>query len=292
MRISKSTKIGALTLIALFLLYFGLNYLKGFNVFKRQNVYYASFPEVKNVNIASPVLVNGYKVGVVKSLSFDYKNGRSIIVGVDLESEYRMPKGSHLAIHQTALSGAELRIMQGDPRDGYLNPGDTIRSETPDDIMSVTSNKIVPSVVNMMPKVDSVIVGLSNMVNNPNLVIMMENMATTAQRLNRLTASLDKSIGTQLPAVMANTRTITDNVAELSEELKQLKLEALMAELQATSENLRSFSDQIRNSNGSLGMLLNDKSLYMRLDSMASSADALLRDLKANPKRYVHFSIF
>lgn len=292
MRINKTTKIGALTLIALFLLYFGLNYLKGFNVFKRQNVYYASFPEVKNVNIASPVLVNGYKVGVVKSLSFDYKNGRSIIVGVDLESEYRMPKGSHLAIHQTALSGAELRIMQGDPRDGYLNPGDTIRSETPDDIMSVTSNKIVPSVVNMMPKVDSVIVGLSNMVNSPNLVIMMENMAATAQRLNRLTASLDKSIGTQLPAVMANTRTITDNVAELSEELKQLKLEALMAELQATSENLRSFSDQIRNSNGSLGMLLNDKSLYMRLDSMASSADALLRDLKANPKRYVHFSVF
>ncbi|MDH7904315.1 MlaD family protein [Porphyromonas gingivalis] len=292
MRISKTTKIGALTLIALFLLYFGLNYLKGFNVFKRANVYYAAFPEVKNVNIASPVLVNGYKVGVVKSLNFDYKNGRSIVVGIDLESEYRMPKGSHLAIHQTALSGAELRIMQGDPRDGYLNPGDTIRSETPDDIMSVTSNKIVPSVANMMPKVDSVIVGLANMVNNPNLAVMMENMAATAQRLNRLTASLDKSIGTQLPAVMANTRTITDNVAMLSEELKQLKLEALMAELQATSENLRSFSDQIRNSNGSLGMLLNDKSLYMRLDSMASSADALLRDLKANPKRYVHFSVF
>lgn len=292
MRISKTTKIGALTLIALFLLYFGLNYLKGFNVFKRANVYYAAFPEVKNVNIASPVLVNGYKVGVVKSLSFDYKNGRSIVVGIDLESEYRMPKGSHLAIHQTALSGAELRIIQGDPRDGYLNPGDTIRSETPDDIMSVTSNKIVPSVVNMMPKVDSVIVGLANMVNNPNLAVMMENMAATAQRLNRLTASLDKSIGTQLPVVMANTRTITDNVAMLSEELKQLKLEALMAELQATSENLRSFSDQIRNSNGSLGMLLNDKSLYMRLDSMASSADALLRDLKANPKRYVHFSVF
>lgn len=292
MRISKTTKIGALTLIALFLLYFGLNYLKGFNVFKRANVYYAAFPEVKNVNIASPVLVNGYKVGVVKSLSFDYKNGRSIVVGIDLESEYRMPKGSHLAIHQTALSGAELRIIQGDPRDGYLNPGDTIRSETPDDIMSVTSNKIVPSVVNMMPKVDSVIVGLANMVNNPNLAVMMENMAATAQRLNRLTASLDKSIGTQLPAVMANTRTITDNVAMLSEELKPLKLEALMAELQATSENLRSFSDQIRNSNGSLGMLLNDKSLYMRLDSMASSADALLRDLKANPKRYVHFSVF
>lgn len=292
MRISKTTKIGALTLIALFLLYFGLNYLKGFNVFKRANVYYAAFPEVKNVNIASPVLVNGYKVGVVKSLRFDYKNGRSIVVGIDLESEYRMPKGSHLAIHQTALSGAELRIIQGDPRDGYLNPGDTIRSETPDDIMSVTSNKIVPSVVNMMPKVDSVIVGLANMVNNPNLAVMMENMAATAQRLNRLTASLDKSIGTQLPAVMANTRTITDNVAMLSEELKQLKLEALMAELQATSENLRSFSDQIRNSNGSLGMLLNDKSLYMRLDSMASSADALLRDLKANPKRYVHFSVF
>ena len=247
---------------------------------------------MKNVNIASPVLVNGYKVGVVKSLNFDYKNGRSIVVGIDLESEYRMPKGSHLAIHQTALSGAELRIMQGDPRDGYLNPGDTIRSETPDDIMSVTSNKIVPSVANMMPKVDSVIVGLANMVNNPNLAVMMENMAATAQRLNRLTASLDKSIGTQLPAVMANTRTITDNVAMLSEELKQLKLEALMAELQATSENLRSFSDQIRNSNGSLGMLLNDKSLYMRLDSMASSADALLRDLKANPKRYVHFSVF
>ena len=277
MRISKTTKIGALTLIALFLLYFGLNYLKGFNVFKRANVYYAAFPEVKNVNIASPVLVNGYKVGVVKSLNFDYKNGRSIVVGIDLESEYRMPKGSHLAIHQTALSGAELRIM---------------RSETPDDIMSVTSNKIVPSVVNMMPKVDSVIVGLANMVNNPNLAVMMENMAATAQRLNRLTASLDKSIGTQLPAVMANTRTITDNVAMLSEELKQLKLEALMAELQATSENLRSFSDQIRNSNGSLGMLLHDKSLYMRLDSMASSADALLRDLKANPKRYVHFSVF
>ena len=292
MRISKTTKIGALTLIALFLLYFGLNYLKGFNVFKRANVYYAAFPEVKNVNIASPVLVNGYKVGVVQSLSFDYKNGRSIVVGIDLESEYRMPKGSHLAIHQTALSGAELRIIQGDPRDGYLNPGDTIRSETPDDIMSVTSNKIVPSVVNMMPKVDSVIVGLANMVNNPNLAVMMENMAATAQRLNRLTASLDKSIGTQLRAVMANTRTITDNVAMLSEELKQLKLEALMAELQATSENLRSFSDQIRNSNGSLGMLLNDKSLYMRLDSMASSADALLRDLKANPKRYVHFSVF
>lgn len=293
MRISKSVKIGALALIALFLLYFGLNYLKGFNIFKKENLYYIRFTEVKNVNVASPVFVQGYKVGVVKSLGFDYVNGNSTIVCIDLDKNYRMPKGSMLAIHQTALSGAELRIIQGDTRNGYLAPGDTIQADmNGDDIMSLATNKVMPAVVQIMPKIDSTIIGLSALLNDPNLPILLENLAASSRNLNALTASLNQSVGKQLPAVLANTRTITDNVVEVSDELKKVKLESLVNELQATTENLRVFSDQIRNADGSLGMLLNDKSLYMRLDSLAASTDALVRDLKANPKRYVRFSVF
>ncbi|WP_373698209.1 MlaD family protein [Porphyromonas loveana] len=293
MRISKSVKIGALALIALFLLYFGLNYLKGFNIFKNENLYYVRFSEVKNVNVASPVFVQGYKVGVVKSLDFDYVSGNSTIVCIDLDKNFRMPKGSMLAIHQTALSGAELRIIQGDIRKGYLSPGDTIRADmNGDDIMSMATNKVMPAVVDMMPKIDSAVIGLSALINDPNLLVILENLAASTRNLNALTASLNQSVSKQLPVVLANARTITDNVVEVSDELKKVKLESLVTELQATTENLRIFTNQIRNADGSLGMLLNDKSLYLRLDSLAASTDALVRDLKANPKRYVRFSVF
>lgn len=293
MKINKFTKIGGLALIAIFLLYFGLNYLKGFNIFKKQNIYYAEFELVKNVNIASPVLINGYKVGVVKTMNFDYKKGQSIIIGVDLDDKYQMPKGSKLSIHQTALSGAEVHIIQGDPQNGFLHPGDTIQTKGDSgDIMSAATNKIVPGVIEMLPKIDSTLVGLSKFVNDPNLPVLLENLAATTEQIKNLSSALNTNLSTNLPVVMKNARTITDNTVKLTEELKEIKIQPLMAELQSTSENLHAISEQIKNAEGTLGLLMKDKSLYQKLDSLAANADALVRDLKENPKRYVHFSLF
>lgn len=287
MRVRQEVKIGAIALIAFVLGYLGLNFLKGINIFEPENKYRVQLEDLGGTSVATPVMISGYKVGSVQKVDFGYVSGRGytaeLLLG--LNPEIKLPKGSQVRIKTNVLSGSVLEIMvPTEAKQGYLTSGDIIPFSQGDDIMSTVSNKIMPQIVDIVKR-------LGEIADNSSIDSVMLNLNRSTMELNRAMQAVNTSLK-PLPHVMSNVQTMTGNLAQTSSAIKALPLDSLINNLNVTAENMRSMSAQLKSQEGTAGKLLNDPSLYNRLDSLANSADALMKDLKANPKRYVHFSLF
>lgn len=287
MRVRQEVKIGAIAIIAFVLGYLGLNFLKGINIFEPENKYRVQLEDLGGTSVATPVMISGYKVGSVQKVDFGYVSGRGytaeLLLG--LNPEIKLPKGSQVRIKTNVLSGSVLEIMvPTEAKQGYLTSGDIIPFSQGDDIMSTVSNKIMPQIVDIVKR-------LGEIADNSSIDSVMLNLNRSTMELNRAMQAVNTSLK-PLPHVMSNVQTMTGNLAQTSSAIKALPLDSLINNLNATAENMRSMSAQLKSQEGTAGKLLNDPSLYNRLDSLANSADALMKDLKANPKRYVHFSLF
>ena len=294
MRVRQEVKIGAIALVAFVLGYLGLNFLKGVNLFEPENKYRVQLENLGGTSVATPVMISGYKVGSVQEVDFGYVSGRGytaeLLLG--LNPEIKLPKGSQIRIKTNVLSGSVLEIMvPTEAKQGYLTSGDIIPFSQGDDIMSTVSNKIMPQVVEIMPEIVDIVKRLGEIADNSSIDSVMLNLNRSTMELNRAMQAVNTSLK-PLPQVMSNVQTMTGNLAQTSSAIKALPLDSLINNLNATAENMRSMSAQLKSQEGTAGKLLNDPSLYNRLDSLANSADALMKDLKANPKRYVHFSLF
>ena len=268
--------------------------MKGINIFDPENKYKVQLEDLGGTSVATPVMISGYKIGSVQKVNFGYVSGRGytaeLLLG--LNPEIKLPKGSQVRIKTNVLSGSVLEIMvPTEAKQGYLTSGDIIPFSQGDDIMSTVSNKIMPQVVEIMPQIVDIVKRLGEIADNSSIDSVMLNLNRSTMELNRAMQAVNTSLK-PLPHVMSNVQTMTGNLAQTSSAIKALPLDSLINNLNATAENMRSMSAQLKSQEGTAGKLLNDPSLYNRLDSLANSADALMKDLKANPKRYVHFSLF
>lgn len=294
MKVRNEVKIGVVSLIAFVLAYLGLNFLKGINIFTPENQYKVRLQNLNGTAIATPVMIAGYKVGSVQSIDFSYdaKEGYGANLTLGLDPKVQIPEGSTIKVKTNMLSGAELVIVA--PKEGsqnFLKSGDQIAVAAGDDIMTKVSEEILPEVVKMLPEVMSLLKQLNTLVANPAIDSMMHNLSRSTALMGQAMAKLNEGM-TTMPTLMGNVNTMTQSLTAVSQKMGQLPLDSLMSNLHATTENLRQMSAQLKGKDGTAGKLLNDPSLYNRLDSLATSAEALVRDLKENPKRYVHFSIF
>ena len=172
---TKEAKIGLVTIVSLALLYLGINYLKGINLFQPVNHYYVSFSNVKGVTISSPVFVDGFKVGLVRTTG-------KIIVEVSLEDKMRLNKGSYIAVVNTFLSGAELHIHLNTYVDDFLKPGSTLEGRMEEDMMQSVQEKILPSVENLLPKIDTILGSLQTLIAHPALAQSLNHIEKTTRR--------------------------------------------------------------------------------------------------------------
>lgn len=289
---TKEAKIGLISIISLALLYFGINYLKGINLFQPANHYNVVFNNVKDVTVSSPVFIDGFKVGLVRSLTFDYETRDKITVEISLEKEMKINKGSYITITKSLLGGAELHIHLNTYVSDFYKPGDTIEGRMEEDIMTNVEKNLLPQVNDMLPKVDSILTGIQTLLNHPALTQSLTNMEATTAALQQSTLRLNRLLASDVPVIVGNLKTITGDFSAVSTELKGLDLDGTFAAVNATLENLKLTTDKLNSPDNSLGLLLNDKQLYVNLNSTAENASKLLFDLKQNPKRYVHFSVF
>ena len=259
---TKEAKIGLVTIVSLALLYLGINYLKGINLFQPVNHYYVSFSNVKGVTISSPVFVDGFKVGLVRDIIYDYDTTGKIIVEVSLEDKMRLNKGSYIAVVNTFLSGAELHIHLNTYVDDFLKPGSTLEGRMEEDIA------------------------------HPALAQSLNHIEKTTSNLEVSTRQLNQMLSKDVPGIVNNLKTMTDNFSEVSANLKELDLATTVNSINATLANLKLTTDKLNSTDNSIGLLLNDKGLYDNLNSTMDNASKLLLDLRENPKRYVHFSVF
>lgn len=294
MKIRNEVKIGFVAVVAFVLAYLGLNFLKGIRLFQPDNSYTVRLTNLNGAAVATPVMISGYKVGSVQVVNFGYdaKRGYGADLVLGLDPGVQIPKGSTVRVKTNMLSGAELVITAPkEPMPGFLVSGDSIPVNQTEDLMATLTDKMLPQVMGMLPEIMALLERLNKVAANPAIDSMLINLNKSSMELNRAMAQVNQTMK-PMPELMGNMNTFSKSLTVVGKRAEELRLDSLMANLNATTSNLRAMSEQLKSTEGTLGKLTSDPSLYNRLDSLASSADALMQDLKANPKRYVHFSIF
>ena len=291
-KFSKEIKIGIAAIISIVLLYIGINYLKGINLFKPANYYYVSCSNVRDITISTPVFVEGFKIGLVRSIEYDYSSINKITLEISLDKGMRINKGSYISIESTLLSGAILNIELNKYVTEYLKPGDMIEGRLKGGMISSVEENLLPMVADMMPKIDSILTGLQSLVNSTALTQSLTNLESATKQLEGSSLRLNTFLKNDVPEISLNLKTTTSNLSLFSDNLNKLNFEQSINSLNSTLGNINMMSLKLNSKDNSLGMLLNDSLLYYNLNRTLGNASELLFDFKQNPKRYVRFSLF
>ena len=294
-RLTRQTvKIGFFTLLAIGILYLGITYLKGLSISARSKTYYVAMNDVTGINVATRVFVNGYKVGSVRKMDYDYRNNGETILTLTLDPDIKLPEGTQVQVAQTLFSGALVNLILPEVETGtYLNAKDTIPMSTRASAKSLEQlqDEFVPRLSTTLSRMDSVLLQANAILSNPNIEPTLADVRQSAQHINASSAQLQQSLHS-LPTIMARIDDTSTDVASFASRLDSLQLQETVANLESTSRELKSFTQTLNQSNGTVGRLLNEDGLYNRIDSVTTSLDALIRDIKANPKKYVKLSLF
>ena len=291
-KFSKEIKIGIATILSLVLLYVGINYLKGINLFKPANYYYVSCSNVKDITISTPVFVDGFKIGLVRSIEYDYSSVNNITLEISLDKGMKINKGSYISIESTLLSGAILNVKLNNYVTEYMKPGETLEGRIKGGMMSSVEEDILPMVTDMMPKIDSILTGLQALVNNAALTQSLNNLESTTKQLEASSLRLNAFLKNDVPEISLNLKTTTSNLSSFSNNLNRLDLEQSINSLNSTLGNINTMALKLNSRDNSMGLLLNDSLLYNNLNRTMENASGLLLDVKQNPKRYVRLSLF
>ena len=288
---SREVIIGATGIIAILVIYLLINFFKGINLFKPDNHYYVKFSDVCQLVNSSPVFINGYSVGNVRDINYDYTNPGNIIVTIEIDERMKVPAGSYATITTHMLGGTDISLVLANSN-MILSPGDTITGIPDKGIAAVAGEKILPAFDRMIPKLDSILGNLNTLLANPSLNSTVDNAAALTEELKKTTASINRLLAKDVPAITDRMVRLEDDMLAVSGELKNIDYASITKELEQTLVNVRKLTSALNSNNGTIGLLLNDTTLYRNLCTTCEQAESLLVNLREEPKRYVHFSIF
>ena len=287
----KEVKIGLIGIVALAMLFFGINYLKGVRMFHPSSYYYVEFTNVNALTVSSPVYASGYKIGLVRDIQYNHANPGHVIVEVEMDEEMQIPKGSTGELVTEMLGTVKMNLILNLANKEYYLPGDTLSGTVNNGLMGV-AEAIMPKVEQLMPKMDSILHSLNQLLANPALTATLENAEKLTANLDVTTRQLNKLMQNDLPQITGRMVTIADNFTTISENLKDINYAETFRKIDATLQNVQAISDRLSSKDNTIGLLLNDPTLYNNLSTTTANAASLLEDLQAHPKRYVHFSLF
>jgi phospholipid/cholesterol/gamma-HCH transport system substrate-binding protein len=293
-KFSRELWIGALVIATVAVLYFGVNYLKGINIFNPTNYYYVKFDRVNGLSVSSPITIKGYKIGLIKDIIYNYDDPKDgIVVVLQVDDDLRIPVNSRAVLTSELLGGANVSLTLNAEMNGvFYKKGDTIPSFIDDGIMATVTAEIMPRVQSIVPQLDSLLVSLKVIAGDQAIQKSLGNIQRLTANLESASVSLNGMMKNDVPVIMKNVNTITTDFSKVSANLSHVDFQATMKRVDNTLANLQIITDKVNRGEGTVGMLLNDKTLYNNLANTAGSANELLIDLKANPKRYVQFSLW
>lgn len=291
---TKEVKIALVAIAGVVVLFFGMNFLKGLNIFSSEDNYYVQFSDITGLSSSSPVYADGFKVGVVKDIIYDYTHteGSKVLIGVD--KQLRIPQGSSAEIVSDMLGNVKVNLLLANNPREKVAPGGLIKGMINDGAMGKLQD-MVPAVEKMLPKLDSIMTSLNAILADPairqslhNVQAITDNLTTSTVQLNTLMAGLNKNV----PGMMAKANNVLDNTETLTANLAAVDVASTMRQVDQTIANVQQLTAKLNSKEGSLGLLMNDTQLYDNLNSTMRNADSLVIDLRQHPKRYVHFSVF
>lgn len=294
MKLTKEIKIALVAIVGILVMYFGINFLKGMNLFSTNNAYYMTFDDIQGLGASTPIYADGYKVGTVDGLEYDYKENGPIKVKVDINKDLRIPQGSKAEIVKDLMGNLQVNLLLANNPRERVEPGGIIPGAVNGGMMDKAAN-LIPVVEKMLPKLDSILTSVNALLADPALAASLHNVETitsnltvSTRELNTLMAGLNK----QVPGMVRKANGVLDNTNRLTANLASLDVQGTLNKVNQTLESAHQFTEKLNSNQGSLGLLMNDTKLYDNLTSTISHADSLVIDLKAHPKRYVHFSVF
>lgn len=294
MKLTKEIKIALVAIVGILVMYFGINFLKGMNLFSTNNTYFITFDDIQGLGASTPIYADGYKVGTVDGLEYDYKENGPIKVKVDIIKDLRIPQGSKAEIVKDLMGNLQVNLLLANNPRERVEPGGIIPGAVNGGMMDKAAS-LVPVVEKMLPKLDSILTSVNALLADPALAASLHNVETitsnltvSTRELNTLMAGLNK----QVPGMIGKANGVLDNTNRLTANLASLDVQGTLNKVNQTLESAHQFTEKLNSNQGSLGLLMNDTKLYDNLTSTMSHADSLVIDLKAHPKRYVHFSVF
>lgn len=294
MKFTKEIKIALVSIIGIIVLFFGLQFLKGLSIFSNDNSYYVSFDDATGLSESAPVYANGYRVGVVKDLDFDYSPQGKITATLGLNKQMRVPRGSHAELASDLLGNIKINLVLSDDPINMLNVGDTIKGGPELGLMSKVAD-MVPAFESILPKLDSIMGSLNMLLADPalrNMLHNVEGMTANLDATSRDLRALSSSLNHDIPGLMQKADGVMENTQTLTANLSAIDVAQTMAKVDQTLKNVEQMTNKLNSNEGTLGLLMRDRQLYDNLNSTAADADSLLIDFKAHPKRYIHFSVF
>ena len=293
-KFSKEIQIALVAVVGIIVLYFGLQFLKGMTLFSTDNRYFVKFQDVSGLSVASPIFANGYRVGVVETIEFNYENTGEIVASIGVDKNMQVPKGSRAEIATDLMGNVKVQLVLGNVADGVVAPGDTITGGQQVGAMGKAAD-MIPTIQQMLPKLDSILASVNTLLADPAIVSSLHNvdqitanLSRTSQDLSQLTAQLNR----QMPQMLKNADGVLANTNQITKNLNELDIAATMTSVNTTLKNVEQMTATLNSKEGTLGLLMRDPGLYNNLNSTMMHADSLMMDLKQHPKRYVHFSVF
>lgn len=298
----KEVKIGITAIVAIILFYIGINFLKGVNVFTTTNTYYVKFENAGGLTPSASVLANGYAVGIVREINYNYSDNQSVVVSIELDKAMHVPEGTTAELETSLMGSVTLHLLPGKNPVKYLERGDTISGRQHFGAMERAA-EMLPQVEQMLPKVDSIMGNLNRLTGDSAMLALVKNLAVISENLAQTTSRVDHLMGKEIPVLLSNMNALTGNLNKVAGDIAKGNLDSTMTVLHATMQNAETLTSRLNaltstlnssvtSTDNSLGLLLNDRSIYDGLNHTIYSADSLLIDIKSNPHRYIHFSVF
>lgn len=295
--VNKEFIIGISVICAIVILYFGIEYLKGINMLSPSNFYYVYYQNVNGLEVSAPVSVDGFKVGKVRDITYDFDNPGKVKVLLAVNKKLKVPDDSYAVLSSTLMGGGYIDIKMGKSQ-SMLAKGSEIPTRVVPGLMDALSDNVMPAVNTILPRVDSLLMNLNTLVSDPALTASIRRLDGITANVESATLGLDRTMRTDVPAVMRNARNATVkidslcvNLVGVSKTLKELPLATTMDNVYQTSDNLQKFSNQLNSTSSTLGQLTNDPELYNKLNRVAANIDSLVVDIKKNPKRYISIKL-
>jgi phospholipid/cholesterol/gamma-HCH transport system substrate-binding protein len=301
LKLSREIKTALLVIFGLGFFYFGFNFLKGSSVFSKQKVIYSVYDEVEGLSIGADVNINGLSIGKITKIDF-LPGSTQILVSMRVRGDLAFSSASEAILYETGLIGGKAIMIQPIFENGKsIKTGDTLPSGVKPGFTELVNQQIAPlqqKLTSTLTSVDELFDGVSNVLNNQtqeNLKTTLSELTRTVENANNITRKLNRlldSNATALDTTFKHLASTSANLSQISDSLVEVDFKAILAQYNKIATNLNQVLDQVNTSQGTVGKLINDPALYTQLNATLEELESLLNDLKNNPKRYVHFSLF